>query len=392
MGPFSVGRQAAAQRVGHRRRLLVTCLAVIWVMTTAAAANAADADTGRHYVVQPLSPDRPAESLFDVSARTLGDGRRYREIVALNDERLQADGGMLSDPMAPLRPGWILALPADARGPEARTGPLPPGLQPSASIAAQGNDLRWQMAGGIAAVCVVTLLLAFARATFLRARRPGRPAVRPPVALAAGSWSSSAPEYGPETEAAQATASSSGGRPDPDTDNPESDLQVTVTNGHDLIEIILSDAAHAVAWLRDDEWWEQARIPVRLGEQQGWWLWVDLAEVPDVLTVAGADEARTRCASDICAQIAAAGSHPVVVAGALRASRHSDVRLLDEFVDLEPMLTGAPDPIVVFVAELAAADRRALRRWSADGATAVIPIVVGDVIRASWSLSVAPNL
>lgn len=81
------------------------------------------ADTGRYYVVGPPRNGQRTY-LFEVAAHTLGDGRRYPEIVRLNTGRRQHDGGGLTDPME-LRPGWILLLPSDAHGPGVKVGPAP---------------------------------------------------------------------------------------------------------------------------------------------------------------------------------------------------------------------------------------------------------------------------
>ena len=70
------------------------------------------------YVVQPPH-DRHYDSLWDISARHLGDGRRYREIYELNKGRPQPDGGELTRASL-IQPGWVLLLPPDATGPGVR--------------------------------------------------------------------------------------------------------------------------------------------------------------------------------------------------------------------------------------------------------------------------------
>jgi hypothetical protein len=67
------------------------------------------------YLVQPPE-GRHYDSLWDISERFLGDGRRWREVYDLNRGFVQADGGALQDPDL-IYPGWRLVLPADARGP-----------------------------------------------------------------------------------------------------------------------------------------------------------------------------------------------------------------------------------------------------------------------------------
>lgn len=58
---------------------------------------------------------RSYDSLWEIAERHLGDGRRYREIYALNKDRVQPDGQKLTDASL-IRPGWILEMPADATG------------------------------------------------------------------------------------------------------------------------------------------------------------------------------------------------------------------------------------------------------------------------------------
>ncbi|MDR7274231.1 S8 family serine peptidase [Catenuloplanes atrovinosus] len=125
---------------GHRtRRLPLRWLAPFLLLVAApllpARALAAEpAEFWKYYVVTTGADGRP-ERLRDISARLLGDGARYSELVALNGGRRQPDGGVLSDPEQ-LRAGWILALPWDAAGGDVRYGVLPGvGPVPSASPA-----------------------------------------------------------------------------------------------------------------------------------------------------------------------------------------------------------------------------------------------------------------
>jgi hypothetical protein len=82
-----------------------------------AAVQAADftASNLKYYVVEPPG-GRHHDSLWDIAQRYLGDGHRYREIFALNEGRLQPDGTELQHASL-IRPGWVLVLPADAKGP-----------------------------------------------------------------------------------------------------------------------------------------------------------------------------------------------------------------------------------------------------------------------------------
>ncbi|HEX6419033.1 MAG TPA: BTAD domain-containing putative transcriptional regulator [Acidimicrobiales bacterium] len=92
------------------------------VVTLVAAAEPA---TGPHDATAPATAGDAAEegplcevkwrdTLWDIAERHLGDPLRWSEIFALNEGRLQPDGGCLTDPDR-LEPGWQLVLPADAR-------------------------------------------------------------------------------------------------------------------------------------------------------------------------------------------------------------------------------------------------------------------------------------
>jgi nucleoid-associated protein YgaU len=108
----------------------------------------------KYYVVQPPA-GRHHDSLWDIAQRYLGDGRRYREIFALNQGRLQPDGTELQQESL-IRPGWVLALPADASGPglteqigsPASSAPVSAPTQPSnGSSAAGGAPNAYAMPG-----------------------------------------------------------------------------------------------------------------------------------------------------------------------------------------------------------------------------------------------------
>jgi hypothetical protein len=75
------------------------------------------------YIVEPPE-GRFHESLWEIAARHLGDGRRYREIFEMNAGRTQPDGTKLTIASL-IRPGWVLMMPHDAHGPGIRV--LTPG-------------------------------------------------------------------------------------------------------------------------------------------------------------------------------------------------------------------------------------------------------------------------
>jgi hypothetical protein len=71
------------------------------------------------YVVQPPA-GRYHESLWEIAHNHLGDGRRYHEIYELNKDHVQPDGTKLTKASL-IRPGWVLRMPGDARGPGIET-------------------------------------------------------------------------------------------------------------------------------------------------------------------------------------------------------------------------------------------------------------------------------
>lgn len=78
---------------------------------------------------------RRRESLWTIAERALGDGRRWKDIAALNEGRTQPDGGRLRPGDTMIHPGWLLVLPSDAQAAE------PP---PRVTVA-HGDDL-WSIA------------------------------------------------------------------------------------------------------------------------------------------------------------------------------------------------------------------------------------------------------
>ncbi|WP_326553466.1 LysM peptidoglycan-binding domain-containing protein [Micromonospora sp. NBC_01813] len=156
----------------------------------ASAATPPDGESGRsvrYYVVEEL-PGGERDFLFAIAARTLGDGRRYREIFDLNVGQVQPDGGELTDPTR-VEPGWVLRLPDDARGPGVRYGPLPApvpdtstGVTPETAVAAPDRRSELLIRGGAAMVAVGLFALAvlvLRRGGGARAAAPARPEPRP---------------------------------------------------------------------------------------------------------------------------------------------------------------------------------------------------------------------
>lgn len=79
---------------------------------------------------------QPRDSLWTIAEQALGDGRRWQELLELNVDRAQPDGGRLRAGDTLIHPGWKLALPPDAR---------PPTPTPASVRVARGDDL-WELA------------------------------------------------------------------------------------------------------------------------------------------------------------------------------------------------------------------------------------------------------
>ncbi|MFC9643155.1 hypothetical protein ACFTZF_32065 [Streptomyces mirabilis] len=107
---LGASHRAAAVLIGSILVLLPTGSALA-TPDHAAAASSQKADPGSTYTVQD---SRPAESLWSIVERQLGNGERWREIAALNEGRTMADGQVFKANSFP-QPGWQLEMP-DAAG------------------------------------------------------------------------------------------------------------------------------------------------------------------------------------------------------------------------------------------------------------------------------------
>ncbi|MFE4446329.1 LysM peptidoglycan-binding domain-containing protein, partial [Streptomyces sp. NPDC056820] len=76
----------------------------------ASLASSASAPASRTYTVRET---RPAESLWGIAQRELGDGERWREIADLNEGRTMVDGTVFRANSF-LQPGWQLQMPETA--------------------------------------------------------------------------------------------------------------------------------------------------------------------------------------------------------------------------------------------------------------------------------------
>src|ERR1700728_1329364 len=228
-----IGVSMASRSIRPHR--LAAMLAVTAALTAVWAAPAASASVRRHhhhsrhrahasappshpgwakyYVVAPPK-NGYKELLYEIVAKTLGNGDRDTAIFNLNKGRLQPDGGRLENPTV-IDPGWILVLPSNASGPGVHYGPLPVViLAPAASASATPAATRRSLAAAIAhqsrpgtpyamivgAAVLIVLLLAAGLAIFLMRRRKAGAAAQPGPGTV-----SLPPAPGPQAEVAGST-------------------------------------------------------------------------------------------------------------------------------------------------------------------------------------------
>ncbi|MFJ8690788.1 hypothetical protein [Micromonospora wenchangensis] len=387
------------------------------VDATPSATNSAGATpAGRYYVVgPPVGGQR--EYLYQIAATTLGDGNRYREVFELNRGRRQPDGGRLTDP-AELRPGWVLALPPDARGPGVRIGPLPPTGADATPPATAGPGHTGQLVvlAGLAAVALLVATL-LRRSPRRRRALPGRPArlalaaggtTPPPPHPPAGTPEPARPDPAPRPSPVDrpapgarvdAAARPAPGRPVDGTDaspvpGVDDDLDTEVTSPAGTLVVRVPGVAAGGgqphhAWQIPAQPRPSMRLPVRLGHRRGWALWVDLAGTSDVFTVTGPVEAARHRARTIAEQVHAAG-HTVTVVGDLFGPD-----LPDGWVRRADFPTGEADlpdgTGVLCSAALTGPELLFARRIAALTGHRLVPIVVGRALRARWSVTVRPD-
>ncbi|GIJ26363.1 hypothetical protein Vqi01_15250 [Micromonospora qiuiae] len=351
---------------------------------------------GQRYYVVGSPRDGLREHLYQIAATTLGDGNRLQEIFELNQGRLQPDGGRLTDPLS-LQPGWILELPPDARGPGVRIGPppFPPSAYPSGPAAADDPSRTSPYLVGAVALGAMALLLG-AGLRLLRRRS----AVRDPVPVTAASPD---PEpvpatfaTGPDPEPVPA-ASATGPAPEPSVSARPGRLVITLFSpsaepGHVDVRLLGTDVTGAAAtygWL-DDASTPTGRMPVVLGQRDGRRFHLDLAATPDLFTIGGPSSAAVRYALDIARQLLAADVAVTVVGNVLGPDVPTGCRRIDAF----PSSTGLDTtngPVVVFSGPLHGAEMTAARALTARIGSRVVPVLVGEVLRARWSVLLTPG-
>jgi hypothetical protein len=154
-----------------------------------------------YYIVTDSYNGEP-EYLYEIAERFLGNGDRAMEIFELNKGRWEPGGQQVANPEV-IEPGWVLRLPADAKGKEVKTGVLPVHPQPGASStpaattpAATTPPVAAPASTGsswlIVMVAVLGAALAGAGAWFgvraLRRKRAKIPIIPPPVMNDSDAW------------------------------------------------------------------------------------------------------------------------------------------------------------------------------------------------------------
>lgn len=102
------------------------------------------AETRTHTETQPLYATRRFDTLWGISERALGDGRRWQEIRDLNLGRPTADGKLITSTTDRVAPGSHLLLPADSTNP----APDQTGLQDDipTEVTVEQGDHFWAIA------------------------------------------------------------------------------------------------------------------------------------------------------------------------------------------------------------------------------------------------------
>ncbi|OKI85252.1 hypothetical protein A6A27_40170 [Micromonospora sp. CB01531] len=404
----------------------------------------------KYYLVQP-PVDGQREYLYGIAAATLGNGNRYMEIYQLNKDRTQPDGARLVDPLD-LRPGWVLVLPADAKGPDVRTGALPgstpaTATTPTASappptLAAPVGDPSGTNSSGylqwIGAFGLVVILLAVVLRVIRRSRSndvpellpspipPMLPApsshavdrVAPPVAAQGATVAASvineasvvsvaAERVGSASEASSVAAERVGSASEASSVAAEQvgpapevgvvdGLRATVHSGGDRLDVRLTGAEEHLAygWVEPPGKPSADGLRVVVGDAAHGTLWVDVSHASDVLTITGALEASQRQALALARQVHATGSNVIFVGGALEPDA---VPLGCRWVATFPEPQAAVGPgrgsgrAVVISLGLRGAELRAARQLMARTDRLAVPIMIGSVLRARWSIAVVPD-
>ncbi|WP_432992139.1 hypothetical protein [Dactylosporangium sp. CA-233914] len=390
--------------------------------------SVAPSGTGRYTVVGPGVNGQP-EHLFGIAAETLGDGRRYREILDLNRDRVQPDGRRMTD--AVVAPGWILLLPADAKGPRVRMG-TPPTFAP-AGISAAPSSTTGAASGGGGAIALsvgaggVAVVLLVAAAGVLRGGRrrvldgPVSPVSAPAVPSARPDSSPAVPSAPPDSSPAVPSAlpdrepeallpapvpidavpvptasgfDSAGSDAPPSTSAAE--CVIDCAGDRARVRLIGSRTDQGHGWLRAGEPAPPGRAVIVAGEstessgpagsQEPRRLWIDLAAAPDAVTVIGDEPARLRFARRAVEGLVAAGADVTVVGAGLDEHLSDGCSRVADVGSLTVPSGPVTQPSVVVCLVGAGEDLAALRTWMQDAGARAVPVLIGDVTSARWSV------
>jgi hypothetical protein len=402
---------------------------VAYPVAPSSSPNTTDSGEVKYYVVG-TGADGQREFLFDIAARTLGDGNRYMEIFNLNTGRLQPDGRRLTDP-AVVRPGWVLQLPDDAQGPAVKVGVLPESTAGPATVIRDttgpgpASDSAWDRVSGWIGYAAIVLVLVVAIGLLVRGKQigvsrrpslahagpsagvplrpvphrqarsvPARPDtdVRVSPAATRTAAESAEPAQAPETRRSpspQQTPDVASGRLIAAGDPTTATLETNLTSGPDRLAIRLVGARGPAG--APFAWYGSATSPtttastVHIGDTDRGPLLIDLALSPDVIRITGSAAGVSRSMRSIVSQLGSAGV-PVTfvrgVPGALEQARLAPG--LDDVVRSSP----AAAVQAVIVGPPREDELPTLQRLVGAQQPRTVVLVVGDGPNARWSIHV----
>jgi hypothetical protein len=432
-GAAAVVCPSKAARVGAAVAALVAGPA--FVLATGASAGAAAPTRGASpvsaaqtapqevtYYIVPPPVNGKYEFLFQIAEKTLRNGDRFPEIVALNKGRLQPDGQRLQDPNS-IEPGWILQLPADASGPGVHVGPLPQvntpasgggtetsrqsGSAPSPSSDSGSEGLTWLVIGaavaGLVAAAGLVRALARPKAPKRHKRSMGpqsreRPApqqARPPAQAQAASS---------DTDADGLAEPAGSQEPPTPIGAHEAEPAAIVeyaSFGDALIRVRIGamPGAAPVTWrptphdVPDD-----GVAHVCLGASDKGFLFLDIGRAPGPIAVGGDPVVAARLIEAIVSDLHAAlepGHRSVTVVGDV--ATEMELGQVDQASTLRHIVPRGPAgpaaapadgrSLALVICSLAdARDDTALAWLTSDRNGRVVPIVLGGLADAPWSL------
>ncbi|GAA4263516.1 hypothetical protein GCM10022255_108770 [Dactylosporangium darangshiense] len=397
---------------------LVSAVALNLMSSTHASAepSVGPPDAVRYYVVGPATADQ-REYLFQIAARTLGDGNRAQEIFDLNEGRAQPGGGRLTDPAQLLQPGWILLLPSDAHGDGVFIGSPPaadtPKSQSDGATRGRGAGSSNALLFGWFFLVSTVVLVAVLRRSVVARMRPGADGASPQQDRRRHTAGTARPPQPTTADRQPLPAGRSSvepaspvplmqDHPVPAGDRPQLDSGRVVTELEPLddsapVRLHLrllgargGTAASAYSWL-GDEAAPLAAIPLVLGRRGIWRFVVDLAFTPDVFTITGALPSSRWFALDLARQAVAAGLTVTVVGAALDLGDDVESRLVEQFPRPGSRAEALASPGLVISGPLDGEELTAARGLVTRTAGTVVPVLVGGALRSSWSISVEPS-